>query len=179
MSAWRIAVYRQIVAGVAGLTLAVGLSGCFNGYQAQTSTQGEGGNVASANVGDVQLRGLIWVTDPSTAEGDEPATTAYLSGTAVVGTGGAPDELVGIEVPGGSVALSGEPVAVAADLPAVLIGFNGTAFATATDVEIPSSGFVPTVFKFKNAGDVEVDVLSVPGVGSYAQVVKDSKAGAG
>lgn len=171
--------YRPIVAGVGGVALAVSLSGCFNGYQSQTSTQGEGGNVAGANVGDVQLRGLIWVTDPSTAEGDAPATSAYLSGTAVVGTGGAPDELLSIEVPEGTVELSGDPVVVAAGEPAVLIGYNGTAFATATGVEIPSSGFVPTVFTFKNAGDVEVDVFTVPGVGSYAKVVKDSQAAAG
>lgn len=171
--------YRPIVAGIAGVTLALGLTGCFNGYQAQTSTQGEGGNVAGANVGDVQLRGLVWVTDPDTAEGDAPATTAYLSGTVVIGTAGLPDELVAIEVPEGTVALSGEPVVVEPESSAVRIGFNGAAFAKATGVEVPASSFVPTVFTFKNAGDIEVDVLTVPGVGTYAQVVKDSRAGAG
>ena len=56
---------RGIAAGLTALALAGGLAGCFNGYQAQTTSQGEGGEVASANVGDVQLRGVIWVRDPA------------------------------------------------------------------------------------------------------------------
>lgn len=164
----------MIVAGITSLTLAVGLTGCFNGYRAQTSIQGNSGNVASANVCDVQLRGLVWVIDPKAADGEAPATTAYLSGTAVVSSGGQADELLAIEVlPSGTVTLSGDSVAPSAGSPA-RIGFNGDSFAVASDVEIRQSAFVPTVFKFQNAGDVEVGVLAVPGVGPYADVIRAS-----
>ena len=161
----------------------MGLSGCFNGYQAQTSTQSEGGEVASANVGDIQLRGLIWVV-PAAAEAataanaEETASEAYLSGTMVVTTDGEPDRLVSIEVPEGSVALSGDPVDLLPGVPAA-IGFNGTSFASLSGGAIPSSGFTTTTFNFENAGAVEVDIVSVPGVGAYATVVKQSREAAG
>lgn len=168
---------RGIAAGALGIALAVGLTGCFNGYQAQTSTQSEGGQVASANIGDIQLRGLLWVVPPA-EEGAEPATEAYLTGTMVVTNDGQPDTLTKITVePQGDVALSGEPVELEPNV-AATIGFNASSFATLTGAEVPSAGFIPTVFTFANAGSVPVDVLTVPGVGVYADVVKESRAGA-
>lgn len=182
--------YRRGIATAAlGLALAMGLSGCFNGYQAQTSTQSEGGEVASANVGDIQLRGLIWVVPAAEAakqvvEGEEgappaeqTASEAYLSGTMVLTTDGEPDTLVSIEVPEGTVTLGGEPVELEPNVPAV-IGFNGTSFANLTGGDIPGSGFITTTFNFQNAGEVTVDILSVPGVGAYAEVVEQSRAAA-
>lgn len=174
---------RGIAAAALGMALAMGLSGCFNGYQSQTSTQSEGGEVASANVGDIQLRGLIWVVPvaegaAAAAEGAEgTASEAFLSGTMVVTTDGEPDTLVSIEVPEGTVTLAGEPVTLEPNVPAA-IGFNGSSFASLTGGAIPGSGFVPTTFNFENAGEVEVDILSVPGVGVYADVVKQSRAAA-
>ena len=158
----------------------MGLSGCFNGYQAQTSTQTEGGEVASANVGDIQLRGLIWVVPvaagaASAENAEETASEAYLSGTMVVTRDGEPDTLVSIEVPEGTVTLAGEPVELLPNVPAA-IGFNGESFAALSGGSIPSSGFLPTTFNFQNAGAVDVDILSVPGVGVYADVVKQSRA---
>ena len=195
---------RGIAAAALGMALAMGLSGCFNGYQAQTSSQSEGGDVASGNVGDIALRGLIWVVPAAEAaeqavegmtegtegaaeagaEGDAmaaattpTATEAFLSGTIVLADNGQPDKLVSIEVPEGKVALAGEPADLKPGVP-VLVGFNGTSFATLTAPEVPGSGFIPTVFTFENAGEVEVDVFIVPGVGAYANVVKDSRAAA-
>lgn len=168
---------RGIAAGALGIALAVGLTGCFNGYQAQTSTQTEGGEVASANIGDIQVRGLLWVVPPA-EEGAEPATEAYLTGTMVVTTDGQPDTLTKVTVePQGEVTLSGDPVELVPGEPAT-VGFNSSSFATLTGAEIPSSGFVPTVLTFANAGSVPVDILTVPGVGVYADVVKQSQAAA-
>ena len=182
--------YRRGIATAAlGLALAMGLSGCFNGYQAQTSTQSEGGEVASAEVGDIQLRGLIWVVPAAeaaeeVAEGEEgapaaeqTASEAYLSGTMVLTADGQPDTLVSIEVPEGTVTLSGDPVELAPEVPAA-IGFNGTSFASLTGGEIPGSGFITTTFNFENAGEVSVGILTVPGVGAYADVVEQSRAAA-
>ena len=182
--------YRRGIATAAlGLALAMGLSGCFNGYQAQTSTQSEGGEVASANVGDIQLRGLIWVVPADeaakeVAEGaegapasEQTASEAYLSGTMVLTTDGEPDTLVSIEVPEGTVTLGGEPVELTPNVPAA-VGFNGTSFASLTGGDIPGSGFITTTFNFENAGEVSVDILTVPGVGVYADVVEQSRAAA-
>jgi hypothetical protein len=166
-------VYRRgIAAGLTCLALAGTLSGCFNGYQAQTTLQQQGGEVASLNAEDVQGRGLIWVRDPR-----EP-DTAYFSGTMLVVQNGQPDELVSISAePGGDGALTDAPVKIEPSLP-VRIGFNGEHFARVTGVPDEPSPFLNTTLEFKNAGRVEVSVLVVPGVGPYADVVSASKKGA-
>lgn len=162
---------RGIAAGLTALALAGGLAGCFNGYQAQTTSQGEGGEVASANVGDVQLRGVIWVRDPAAPQ------TAYLSGTMLVTNGGQPDELVSVTAdPGGKVTLNSSPIPVT-QLEPVRIGFNGSHTGSISGVPDAPSPFLTTTFEFAKAGKVSVPVLVVPGVGTYADVVAQSKGG--
>lgn len=163
---------RGIAAGLTCLALAGTLSGCFNGYQAQTTAQQQGGEVASVDVEDIQGRGLIWVRDPKTPD------TAYLSGTVLLAQNGQPDELLSVVAePGGDAALTDAPVPIEPSMP-VRIGFNGTHFARVSGVPDEPSPFLNTTLEFKNAGTVEVSVLVVPGVGPYAQVVTDSKKGA-
>ncbi|MDQ1249867.1 MAG: hypothetical protein QG597_4244 [Actinomycetota bacterium] len=162
---------RGIAAGLTCLALAGTLSGCFNGYQAQTTAQQQGGEVASFDSGDVQGRGLIWVRDPAKPD------TAYFSGTMLLVQNGQPDELLSVSAaPGGDAALTGAPVKIEPSLP-VRIGFNGTHFASVGSVPDEPSPFLNTTLEFKNAGKVDVSVLVVPGVGPYADVVKASKSG--
>jgi hypothetical protein len=160
---------RGIAAGFAGLALAATtLTGCWNGYQAQTTAQTQGGEVASANVGDVQARGLIWVRAPD---------NAYFSGTMLIAPAGQPDELVSITAePGGDAGLTGSPVPVTEQEPA-RVGFNGQNFATVSGVPNSPSPFLNTTLTFANAGSVSVSVLVVPAEGAYADVVKQSKKG--
>lgn len=163
---------RGIAAGFAGLALAATtLTGCWNGYQAQTTAQTQGGEVASANVGDVQARGLIWVRDPDAPE------KAYFSGTMLIAPAGQPDELVSISAePGGDAGLTGTPVPITEQAP-VRVGFNGTNFASVTGVPDSPSPFLTTTLTFAKAGSVQVSVLVVPGEGPYADVVKQSTKG--
>lgn len=155
---------RGIAAGLTCLALTAGLAGCFNGYQAQTTAQTEGGDVASANVGDVSARGLIWVRDAT------DKSKAYLSGTFLVADGGQPDELTKITtVPEGTVAITGAPVALEVNKP-VQIGYNSDKSAVVTGVTLEPSQFISTTFEFKNAGATTVSVLVVPPEGKYAKV---------
>ncbi|TXH52314.1 MAG: hypothetical protein E6Q93_20810 [Burkholderiaceae bacterium] len=155
---------RGIAAGLTCLALAGGLSGCFNGYQAQTTAQAEGGDVASANVGDVSARGLIWVRDPA------DKSKAYLSGTFLVADGGQPDELTKITtVPEGTVAITGAPLALEVNSP-VQVGYNSDKSATVTGITLEPSQFISTTLVFKNAGSTTVSVLVVPPEGKYAKV---------
>lgn len=157
---------RGIAAGLTCLALAGTLSGCWNGYQAQTSAQAQGGEVASADVGDISLRGLIWVRDPKAPD------TAYFSGTMITTS---PDELLSISAePGGNATVSGAPIRVLPVEPA-RIGFNADASASVTGVPDEPSPFLNTTLTFKNAGTVTVSVLVVPGEGPYAEVVTGSK----
>lgn len=160
---------RGIAAGLSGLVLMGTLTGCWNGYQAQTTAQAEGGQVASANAGDVQARGMVWVRDP------ENPDTAYFSGTMLVAEGGQPDQLLSVSAePGGDAGLTGAPLDVAPRLP-IRVGFNGDAFASVDEVPDSPSPFLLTTLEFRDAGSMTVSVLVVPGVGPYRDVVTQSQ----
>lgn len=154
------------------LALSVSLTGCWNGYQALTTQQSTGGEVAEVNVGDVQARGLIWVQDPADPK------SAYMSGTFLVPTGGQADELTAVRTdPKGEVAISGGPVALepGASKP-VQIGYNSSISAKLSGAELPQSAFVATTLVFKTAGEVTVPVLLVPATGPYAKAIPNGAA---
>jgi hypothetical protein len=147
------------------------LTGCWTGYQAQTTMQRQGGEVASADGEDVAVRGMVWVRDPK-----EP-DTAYFSGTVVAAEASQPDELLSISAePGGDAGLTSTPIEVAPRLP-VRIGFNGEFFASVSGVPDSPSPFLLTTLEFRDAGSVTTSVLVVPGTGPHAQVVTDSRRG--
>jgi hypothetical protein len=147
------------------------LTGCWTGYQAQTTMQQQGGEVGSADAENLAIRGMVWVRDPK-----EP-DTAYFSGTVVAAEASQPDELLSISAePGGDAGLTSTPIQVAPRLP-VRIGFNGEFFASVSGVPDSPSPFLLTTLEFRDAGTVTTSVLVVPSAGTYAQVVTDSKRG--
>lgn len=162
---------RALAAGLSGLVLMGTLTGCWNGVQAQTTTQEQGGEVASADADTIAVRGMVWVRDPKDPD------TAYFSGTVLAADGSEPDELLGINAePGGDAGLTSAPVEVVPRLP-VRLGFNGEFFASVDGVPDSPSPFLLTTMEFRDAGSVTTSVLVVPGTGPYAQVVSDSKRG--
>lgn len=141
------------------------LSGCFNGPDSTTSMQ------ASMNTGDgtqTQI-GDIKILDATLVMGD-PGTDAMLIGTFVnVGVG--PDSLNSIEV-------DGKPVTPVPAFGELKSGSSVPFGYVDAEIKVPVSGltgpvstYLPVSFKFQNAGNTTIEVLTVPAAGQYAGIV--------
>lgn len=156
----------RLAAGAAVLALTATLSGCWSGFNAQTSDQATQavGNGANAEVGAVLVRGATWVRSL------ENLSNATLVATFVT-TDGEPDALVKVDVePPTTTGITGGSLTIPARGSA-RTGYLSPNFVNVFGLEAWPSAFVPTTFTFEKAGPVSVDVLAVPAAGQYADVV--------
>jgi hypothetical protein len=157
---------RRVAAVATAAILLPSLSGCWSGFDSQTSQQANQavGNGASLATGDVEILGATWVRN--TANPSEATLVATF-----VNSGDTPDRLTKVEVqPTSPTGITAGAVEI---LPgdSVRSGFWSTTFINAFQLNVFPSTFVPTTFTFENAGTVTGDVMTVPNTGQYAGVV--------
>ena len=141
------------------------LSGCFSGRAATTSMQ------ATMNTGDgtqTQI-GNMKILNTTLVVGD-PGYDAMLIGT-FVNVGIEPDTLLRVEV-------DGKPVSPIPPIEEMTAGTSVPFGYVDAPNKIPVGGltgplstYVPVTFQFQNAGNVTIQVLTVPAVGQYAGIV--------
>lgn len=152
---------RRIAAAVLAAALIPALSGCFNGYNALTTTQQEGGQVASANVGDVQIRGLVWVRDMAAPQNLTMSASFILSSSE-------PDELVAVTTVPNTFAVGITNGRLLLEPGSEnRVGYNSSNFVNLYGNIAEPSAFISTTLKFKRAGQVTLPVLIVPNTGNY------------
>ena len=154
---------RHFAAIAVVVALPLALTGCFNGYTAQTTAQTQGGDTVSVNAGDMAVRGLIWVRDVKNP------TVVSMSATFVLPVTGTEDELVSVTTePNGTATITGGPVVLPGGT--ANVGFNSEAAVTLYAADPPQSDFLNTTLTFRKAGAVSAQVLVVPAEGQYAKV---------
>lgn len=158
---------RRHLAGVAAAAILVpSLSGCWSGFNAQTSQQanqavGNGTNLAT---GDVEIRGATWVRNAL-----NPAEATLVA--TFINTGETPDRLLKVEVqPASPMGITGGALTVPT-VGSVRTGYWSPDFVNAFTLQAFPSTFVPTTFTFEQAGTVTGDVMTVPNTGQYEGVV--------
>ncbi len=152
---------RRIAAAVLAAALIPALSGCFNGYNALTTTQQEGGQVASANIGDIQIRGLVWVRDMAAPQNLTMSASFVLSSAE-------PDELVAVTTVPNTFAVGITNGRLLLEPGSEnRVGFNSGNFVNLYGNIAEPSAFISTTLKFKRAGQVTLPVLIVPNTGVY------------
>lgn len=157
---------RRLTAVAAAAVLLPSLSGCWAGFDAQTSMQANQavGNGASLATGDIQILGATWVRN--VANPSEATLVATF-----VNAGDAPDTLVKVEVqPPTPTGITSGKLEVPVD-GSLRTGYWSPNFINALQVQAFPSTFMPTTFTFENAGTVTGDVLTVPNTGQYEDVV--------
>jgi hypothetical protein len=159
---WRAIVHRRrIAAAVLAAALIPALSGCFNGYNALTTSQQEGGQVASANIGDIQIRGLVWVRDMAAPQNLTMSASFILSSPE-------PDELVAVTTVPNTFAVGITNGRLLLEPGSEnRVGYNSANFVNLYGNIAEPSAFISTTLKFKRAGQVTVPVLIVPNTGNY------------
>jgi hypothetical protein len=157
---------RRLAAVAAAAVLVPSLSGCWAGFDAQTSMQANQavGNGTNMSTGDMEIRGATWVRNVANPE------EATLVAT-FVNNGDLPDKLVKVDVePTSPMGIT----AGAIDIPtvgSVRTGYWSPNFVNAFRLQAFPSTFVPTTLTFQNAGTVTADVIAVPNTGQYQGVV--------
>jgi hypothetical protein len=157
---------RRLAAVAAAAVLVPSLSGCWAGFDAQTSVQANQavGNGASLSTGDMQILGATWVRNV------DNASEATLVAT-FVNDSDVPDKLVKVEVqPAAQVGITGAELEVPVD-GSLRVGYWSPNFINVFGLQAFPSTFVPTTFTFENAGTVTGDVLAMPNEGQYSGVV--------
>ena len=160
-------------AAVLALALVPVLSACSIRVNAGTTTQQPSGNGAFANSssGLIALRGITLVT------GLGASTKASVIGTIVNQSLTEDDVLTGVTVTdptGATATVAGPDSATTVPLPsgrptsAVRLGGGGEVNVDVTGLSLPASAFATVTFTFQKAGDVPVQVMTVPPVGIYA-----------
>ena len=141
------------------------LSGCFSGIDATTSMQASmnTGDGTQTQLGDIKIINATLVTGDAGAE-------SMLIGT-IVNVGISPDALNSIEV-------AGKPVTPAPAFGELTAGSSTPFGYVDAEIKVPVSGldaaissYVPVSFKFQNAGNTTIQVLTVPAVGLYSGIV--------
>jgi copper(I)-binding protein len=157
---------RRLAAVAAAAVLVPSLSGCWAGFDAQTSMQANQavGNGTNMSTGDMEIRGATWVRNVANPE------EATLVAT-FVNNADLPDKLVKVDVePTSPMGIT----AGAIDIPtvgSVRTGYWSPNFVNAFRLQAFPSTFVPTTLTFQNAGTVTADVIAVPNTGQYQGVV--------
>ena len=156
---------RRLVAIATAAVLLPSLSGCWAGFDAQTSMQANQavGNGANMSTGDIEIRGATWVRN--TANPAEATLTATF-----VNNSDVPDKLVKVEIePPSPMGITGEELEVPV-IGSLRTGYWSPNFINAFGVQAFPSTFVTTTFTFENAGTVTGDVFTTPNTGQYAGV---------
>ncbi|MBK9433962.1 MAG: hypothetical protein V9G09_08245 [Candidatus Nanopelagicales bacterium] len=156
---------RRLVAIATAAVLLPSLSGCWAGFDAQTSMQANQavGNGANMSTGDIEIRGATWVRN--TANPAEATLTATF-----VNNSDVPDKLVKVEIePPSPMGITGGELEVPV-IGSLRTGYWSPNFINAFGVQAFPSTFVTTTFTFENAGTVTGDVFTTPNTGQYAGV---------
>lgn len=129
-----------------------GLSGCWNGYSAQTGLTGTGGNGANVTAGTIEASGLTWVKNPFNDD-------YKLSGALTNNSTDTEDVLLSVTTqPTSKSFMAAVPVPPSGQ---VVFSAEGKGIA-ALGLKVPTSSFVKTELNFRDAGTVSADVLTVP-----------------
>ena len=162
---------RGLVMGVAAAALMLpSLSGCWSGFDAQTSQQANQavGNGANLSTGDIQIRGATWVRNSV-----NPAEATLVA--TFINDGEAPDRLVKVEVqPTSPTGITAGALEIG-PIGSVRTGYWSPDFINVFALQAFPSTFVPTTFTFERAGTVTGDIMTVPNTGQYAGVVVSVK----
>ncbi|MGV1036835.1 MAG: hypothetical protein ACOYD0_07375 [Candidatus Nanopelagicales bacterium] len=155
---------RRVTVVVAAAATVPLLAGCYNGFNAQTDTQGPSGDGTSAEVGNLQIRSATWVrsakdlrTMTMSASFVNPSKEADVLESVTTD----PKAFV-IGITGGTIEL--KPTSK------VRVGFNSDVYVNGYGVDAVPSGYVSTTFTFKNAGAVTIPLLTVAPIGIYAGI---------
>ncbi len=157
---------RRLAAVAAAAVLIPSLSGCWAGFDAQTSMQANQavGNGTNMSTGDMEIRGATWVRNVANPE------EATLVAT-FVNNGDVPDKLVKVDVePASPMGITGGAIEIPT-VGSVRTGYWSPNFINAFRLQAFPSTFVPTTLTFQNAGTVTADVITVPNTGQYQGVV--------
>lgn len=161
---------RRIAAVAAAALMIPSLSGCWSGFDAQTSQQANQavGNGANLSTGDIQIRGATWVRNSV-----NPAEATLVA--TFINDGDAPDRLVKVEVqPTSPTGITAGAVEIG-PTGSVRTGYWSPDFVNAFQLQALPSTFVPTTFTFERAGTVTGDIMTVPNTGQYEGVVVSVK----
>lgn len=164
---------RRLAAGVLALALVPTLSGCFSGFEATTNVQStmNSGNGTQAAAGDLRVDNATLVTGP---EGSDAATLTMR----VTNVGTEADELTGVQIGGAPATITADRVALAPG-DSVSFGYESDLWVNAYGLEATPSSYQPVVLSFARAGDVEMQVLTVPPVGIYEGIAPNPPADQG
>jgi hypothetical protein len=146
-----------LAAAVAVMTCTV-LSGCASGFSAETTQIKDVAEGANGSVGDINLRNMLLVTS-------EDQSTAGVVG-AIVNHGSAEDSLTAVTVDGVS-ATGGLPAPVEPNQLLILGSQKGQVQVTVSDIKSKPGDMANVVLKFRDAGDVSLQVLVEPPVEGY------------
>lgn len=151
-------------AAVLLLALSPALTGCFNGPGATTTMQAtmNSGNGVEAQAGPIHAEGVTLVLGP---EGSRSATLT----TRIINTGPAADQLVYASVNGVPADITGGTVDLGPGA-SISFGFDSEHWINAYDLDAAVSTYVPVQLGFRDAGVVEMSVLTVPPAGYYAGI---------
>lgn len=140
------------------------LTGCFNGQNAQTTTQSADltGNGVQAQVGNVRAENLTLVLGP------EGSSSATLIARIVNGDPEA-DRLLGVQIAGIPAYITGDSVDILPDQ-SVGFGFESDLWINAYQFKAADSSYVPVTLQFERSGIAQTEVLVVPPVGYYAGI---------
>lgn len=156
---------RVIAAAAAVAVLPVALTGCWNGFGAQTAVQPPSGDGLNTQVGMIQIRNVVWVRSK-----DNP-TVLTLSAT-FVNTGKTADALTAVTTnpASGAVGLTNGSIELE-PISETRTAFNSDEYVNAIGVtQVPPSGYLQTTFIFKEAGKVTGSVMTVPSEGIYEDI---------
>ena len=160
---------RRAATVVAAAALVPLLAGCWQGFNAQTNTQGPSGNGAFGNVGHIQIRSATFVRSAV-----NPSNMTLVSNFINTGTTG--DVLTKVTTaPTANVAMTGGQITLN-PVSEIVTGQGGPLYISAFGLNTPQSSYVSTTFSFKVAGNITLPILTVPPVGIYAGVEPGSPA---
>jgi hypothetical protein len=145
------------------LALSPALVGCFNGLQAATTVQSTQptGNGVQVIAGDINVDNATVVLGP---DGTNAATLL----TRVYNSGQEADTILGVTINGLPATITGD--STIAPMSSVPFGYPADAQRMNVIGEMPVSTYVPVQVLFDRAGLIEIDVLTVPPTGFYADV---------
>lgn len=161
---------RRLAAGVLVVALVPSLAGCFSGFEATTTVQStmNSGNGTQASAGDLRIDNATLVTGP--VEGGAATLTMR-----VTNIGAEADELTGVQIGGAPAYVTGDRVPVGPG-DSVSFGYDSQLWVNAYGLETEPSSYVDVVLTFTRAGDVPMQVLTVPPVGIYEGIAPNPPA---
>jgi hypothetical protein len=160
---------RRLVAAALVVGLVPSLAGCFNGFGATTTMQNtmNSGNGTQARSGDIRIENATLVTAPETG-----AATLVMR---VVNVGTEEDAVAGVTIGGTPASVTGGTVPVRPGQ-SVSFGYESTTYANVYAIDTAPSSYVDVVVTMQRAGDIPMQVLTVPPVGYYEGIAPNPPA---